>query len=113
MHTVVETQPFARRADDLLTEDERTEIARTISDNPKAGAVMRGTGGVRKLRIALQGRGKRGGARVIYYYYNETVPVFLLAMFAKNEKDNLTKAERNTLKGLAGTLIDAYQDRKP
>lgn len=61
-------------------------------------------GGVRKLRWGVEGRGKRGGVRVIYYFHNETIPVFLLNVFAKNERANLTKAERNLLKKLSAEL---------
>jgi hypothetical protein len=70
------------------------------------------TGGVRKLRWALSGRGKRGGARVIYYFYNEQLPVFLLAAYGKNEKANLSKAERNAMAKLIPILIEGYP-RKP
>ena len=63
---------------------------------------------MRKLRWALPGRGKRGGARVIYYYHNERLPVFLLAAYAKNEKTNLTQAERNAMKRLVPMLVAGY-----
>ena len=58
---------------------------------------MAGTGGVRKVRVALGGRGKSGGARVIYYFHSERLPVFALTVFAKNEKANLSPAERNAM----------------
>lgn len=79
--------------------------------NPKAGEIVPETGGVRKVRWALQGRGKRGGARVIYYYHNERLPVFLLAAYSKNEKANLSKAERNTIKRLVPLLVAGYPER--
>ena len=72
---------------------------------------MPDTGGARKLRWRTQGRGKRGGVRVIYYFYNESIPLFLLNVFAKNEKANLTKAERNEMKGLLPRLVAGYQRR--
>jgi len=62
----------------------------------------------RKLRWGLPGRGKRGGARVIYYYQNERLPVFLLAAYAKNERANLSKAERNAMKRLVPMLVEGY-----
>ena len=69
------------------------------------------TGGARKLRWRAQGRGKRGGVRVIYYYHNESLPLFLLNVFAKNEKANLTKAEWNEMKSLLPRLIRGYRKR--
>ena len=70
------------------------------------------TGGVRKIRWALAGKGKRGGARVIYYHQGERLPVFLLAAYAKNEKTNLSKAERNAMKRLVPILVAGYGARK-
>jgi len=72
---------------------------------------MKGTGGFRKLRVARGGKGKSGGARVIYIQRDNTVPVFLIAVFPKNEKENLTKAERNALKKRADTIFENYRRR--
>ncbi len=68
-----------------------------LARNPECGEIMQGTGGVRKVRVALDGRGKSGGARVIYYFHSEHLPLFALTIFAKNEKSNLTPAQRNAL----------------
>jgi hypothetical protein len=106
--TVVETARFLRDARPLLSDGERAELVALIGANPEAGQVIPETGGVRKLRWALRGRGKRGGARVIYYYHSERLPVFLLAAYAKNEKGNLTQAERNAMKRLAPMLVAGY-----
>jgi len=108
MITVIETKAFIARAERLLSEDQRAATIDFLSANPTAGDIMRGTGGARKIRIPLDGRGKRGGARVVYYFHNEDVPVYLLGLFAKNEKDNMTKAERNDLKKLVQLLISTY-----
>ena len=70
---------------------------------------MQGTGGVRKLRWAAKGKGKSGGSRVIYFFYNETIPLFLLTIFGKNEKANLSKSERNELAKLAKELVKNYE----
>lgn len=75
-----------------------------LAADPLCGDLIQGTGGVRKIRFAIQGRGKSGGVRVVYYYYNETRPLFLLTVFSKNEKGNLTMAERNSLAKLVKAL---------
>ena len=67
---------------------------------------MQGTGGIRKLRWGRGSRGKSGGARVIYYYHDQRIPLYLLTVFGKNEKDNLSKSERNDLAKLVSLLID-------
>lgn len=102
--TIVETNAYLRRAVRLMTEEERIACSELIAYDPACGEIMQGTGGVRKLRVALAGRGKRGGARVVYYFHNDSIPVFLLDVFGKNEKDNLTKAERNAMAGLTRVL---------
>ncbi len=109
--TVIETPSFLRDAAAALTDEERTEAISFLAANPEAGDIMPDTGGGRKLRWRAQGRGKRGGVRVIYYYHNESVPLFLLNVFAKNEKANLTKAERNEMKALLPRLIAGYRKR--
>ena len=69
---------------------------------------MTGTGGIRKLRWSAQGKGKSGGVRVIYYYYNKSIPLFLLTVFGKGEKVNLSKVESNELAKLTKLLRDSY-----
>ncbi len=109
--TVVETPTFIREVDALLTPVEQVELITFVATNPDSGAIMADTGGVRKLRWAAKGKGKRGGVRVIYYYHNERIPLFLLNVFAKNEKENLSNAERNEMKKLIPRLVNAYQGR--
>jgi hypothetical protein len=70
---------------------------------------MPGTGGVRKLRVATSGRGKRGGARIIYLFGGDDLPVFLLAAFAKNERSDLSKAQRNGLAKLTAEIMRNYR----
>ncbi len=91
--TIVELPEYIKRSEKILSKDERDELLYYLSSNPKAGNLLQGTGGVRKLRWASKGKGKSGGSRVIYFFYNETIPLFLLTMFGKNEKINLSKAD--------------------
>ncbi len=83
-----------------------------LGANPEAGKIVAGTGGVRKVRWGLAGRGKRGGARVIYYYYSERLPLLLLTAYPKNEKANLTQAECNAMKRLVQILVEGYPGKK-
>jgi len=82
-----------------------------IAANPDAGAEIRGTGGARKIRFAGKGKGKSGGYRVITFYSGSDIPVFLLNVFAKNEKTDLSQAERNKFKTVLADLADAYRRR--
>jgi len=102
--TVAETPEYLRCAERLLSAAERADVVAYLAAHPRAGDLMQGTGGVRKLRWALGGRGKSGGARVIYYFHSEAMPLYLLTVYGKNERANLTKAERNDLAGLVRIL---------
>ena len=84
--------------------NERSDVVDYLAAYPKAGDLIQGTGGIRKLRWARDARGKSGGVRVIYYFHSERIPLYLLTVFGKNEKANLTAAERNALAGLVFTL---------
>ena len=109
MQTVVETPTYLAAAGKLFSEEECADIVLTVAADPECGEVMKGTGGFRKFRVARGGKGKSGGARVIYIQRDNTVPVFLIAVFPKNEKENLTKAERNALKKRADTIFENYR----
>lgn len=78
--------------------------------DPKVGDVMRGTGGVRKMRFAFEHRGKSGGVRVIYVDFEVYEKIYLLTAYTKNEKDNLTKDEQNEIKKLISILEQQLQD---
>ena len=106
--TVVETGEFLKHAKPLMTDSERAGLVAFVGTNPEAGEIIAETGGVRKIRWALQGMGKRGGARVIYYYHNQRLPLFLLSAYAKSRKANLSKAERNAMKRLVPALVAGY-----
>jgi len=83
-----------------------------LAYNPAAGDLIPGAGGVRKLRWGLEGRGKRGGARVIYFYHDAEMPLFVLTAYAKNVRSDLSQADRNDFRALTGLLADAYRRRK-
>lgn len=104
MHTVAETPTFTRQAEKLLDEAERREVIDVLAADPEAGDLIPGTGGIRKLRVALSGQGKRGGARVIYYLLDETIPVYALAIYAKARKIDLKPEEKRALSELAAAI---------
>ena len=108
MQTVVELPEFRRKATALLSDSEKHRIISYLAANPQSGAIMQGTGGVRKFRWASGNKGKSGGVRVIYCYHNESIPLFLLTVFGKSEKANLSKAERNELAKIASILTKNY-----
>ncbi|MEK7246483.1 MAG: type II toxin-antitoxin system RelE/ParE family toxin [Pseudomonadota bacterium] len=110
MHTVVELPGYladARKA--RLTEAEQTAIADFLVRDPSAGAEIVGTGGARKVRFAGRGKGKSGGFRVITFFSGPDIPVFLLNVFAKGDKADLSKSERNALRTVLGGLVVYYR----
>lgn len=109
VQTVVGTPGYLRAAETIFTDTERTEIISMIAADSECGDLIQGTGGFRKVRVGRGGMGKRGGARVIYILRNELFPVFLITAYAKNEKDNLTKKERNELAKLADEIFARYR----
>ena len=104
MQTVIETPTFTRQADKLFSEDEKRELIDMLAENPLAGDEIPGTGGVRKLRFAASGRGKRGGARVIYYYLDRAMPVYALLAYTKAAKTDMTPEEKRTVSAIAAAL---------
>ena len=106
--TVVETPEFLSATRKLLTEKERTALVGYLGHNPTAGDVVQGTGGVRKLRWGIEGRGKRGGARVIYFYHGTGIPLFVLTAYAKNEQADLSNKNRNDFRKLTKLLVETY-----
>ena len=108
---VVETEEFLDHAKAILTGSERAALVAHLGANPEVGQVVPGTGGVRKIRWARPGQGKRGGARVIYYYYNQAIPLFALDIYAKNEKANLSEADKRALRRLLPILVSKYTKR--
>lgn len=110
MHCVTETHTFRNAADDAgMTEDEKVRLKNFLSENPDAGDLMVGTGGARKVRFAKPGRGKSGSYRVITYYSADDIPVFLMDVYAKGQKVNLSAAERAELKKELEAFADEYR----
>jgi hypothetical protein len=104
--SVVETASYLSKAEKIMSRFEMDSVGDTISINPTAGDIIKGTGGLRKMRIPLGGRGKRGGGRVIYWFHNEGYPAVLMWAFAKNEAADLTSAQSKTLSTVAATFIE-------
>ncbi len=111
MQTVAETPTFSRQADKIFSQDERRELIDFLARNPLASDEIPGTGGVRKLRFAASGRGKRGGARVIYYYADEAMPIYALLVYAKARKIDLTPNARRAVSALAAALKTARTEK--
>jgi hypothetical protein len=93
MYTVIETPVYANKVGGILTEDERDAFAAFVAANPTAGSVVRGSGGVRKVRWAQRGRGKSGGARVIYFNRLADGEIWLLTIYAKGERSRIPAHE--------------------
>ena len=106
--SIIETQRFIADAKSRLSSDEKDALIVTLARNPTAGVLIDGGSGLRKLRVATGGRGKSAGARVIYYFYDHTVPVFLLTVFAKNEKTDLSKRDLEAMAKSCKALASRY-----
>lgn len=94
----IETPVFTKRVKELLEENAYSSLLEELVKNPARGVVIEGTGGVRKIRIASSGHGKRGGARVIYYHFVSASQIAMLMIYQKSEKHDLTADERKSLK---------------
>lgn len=93
-----------------LNDEDYRRLQEELLADPKVGAVIKGTGGIRKMRFAFEHKGKSGGARVIYVDFEIYEEIYLLTAYAKNEKENLTKEERNELKRLVEILEHQLED---
>ena len=85
---------------ELLTDEEYADFQLNLAGHPLVGDLIQGTGGLRKVRVAAKSRGKRGGARVIYYYVSSAAQIRLLLIYAKGRKGDLSAAEKRTLRSL-------------
>jgi hypothetical protein len=93
----IETPEFVRKYDHIASQDEMMSLQRELIENPMKGLIVQGTGGSRKIRMRMPGRGKSGGARIIYYYVDLRGEIWLLDIYLKSEKDNLASSEKQKL----------------
>ncbi len=109
MHTIVEMEAFTRQAKMLRIMDEELDFIKLfVGLNPSAGNVVPGTGGARKIRIPLRGRGKSGGFRVITFYSGANIPVFLIDIYSKRERENITQARKKSIRKSVLRILKTY-----
>jgi hypothetical protein len=112
MLTVVETSAFARRAEKLLSIKEHEELVFYLALHPQSGDEIPGTGGVCKLRFAAKGKGKSGGVRVIYYFFDAESPLYAIFLYGKNERADLTPKQKQEVAAFAAVIKAAAKATK-
>jgi hypothetical protein len=110
--TVVETNAFLRKAEKLLSVDEHEEVLFYLALHPLTGDEIPGTGGVRKMRFAARGKGKSGGVRVIYYFFDEVNSLYAIFLYGKQEQANLTPQQKSEVANFAATIKAAAKLRR-
>ena len=110
--TIVELPLFQRLARDVWDNSEREAFIDFIARNPEAGDVIPETGGIRKVRWSRQGTGKRGGTRVIYFYHDTHTPIFLLLVYAKAQREDMTPDQKKQVRALAASLKQDYRQKE-
>jgi hypothetical protein len=106
--TVAETPVFLRQAAAIWSDEERTAFVDFIARNPEAGDLIPASGGLRKIRWRRQGIGTRGGTRIIYFYHDPGMPLYLLMIYAKARRDDLSPDARRAVQALVARLKQAY-----
>jgi hypothetical protein len=104
LQTVAETRVFSEDIGAMMSEAERDAVIVSIAAEPDGGDLIPGAGGLRKRRIALAGRGKSGGARVITLYLGDRFPVYAVFVYAKNERSDLSPQQRKALSQVVETI---------
>lgn len=112
LQAVAETRVFSEDIDAMLSREEREAVINALAENPAGGAAMPGTGGLRKRRIALPGRGKRGGARVVTLFLGENWPVYAVFIYAKNERESPSPAQARRLARVVEAIKLEARERK-
>ena len=111
--TVIETPEFLSATRKLISDETRAMLVDYLAYHPTASDLIPGTGCVRKLRWGLEGRGKRSGARVVYFHHDSDVPIFVLTAYAKNERADLSQQDRNDFRKLTASLVKTFKRTKP
>lgn len=111
MQTIVEINEYVKQASKLLDETEQNSIISHLASLPESGEIIQATGGVRKFRWTAKGKGKSGGVRIIHFYCDKDMPLFLLGVFSKSDKSNLSMAECNELKKLTTELKKLLREK--
>ncbi len=106
--TIVETHSFYKQSRKVLGEGEIEELKNFLALNPQAGDIIPGLRGIRKVRWQANQKGKSGGARIIYFFHNLNIPVFLLDIHAKSEKGDLSSQEKKIMNAMVDELIENY-----
>lgn len=106
--TVVETAVFLRQAAAVWSDQERAEFVDFIARNPEVGDLIPASGGIRKVRWGQRGSGKRGGVRVVYFYHDPAMPLYLLMIYAKAQRGDLSPDAQRAVQGLVARLMKAY-----
>ena len=109
LQVVVETTEYTKQAESCMDKKSRDDFISYIAQNPLEGELISGTGGARKIRwTADSNQGKSGGSRVIYYYHNQNMPIFLFTAYGKNQKGNISDSEKNLLKTIIKSIVKIY-----
>jgi hypothetical protein len=109
--SVIELAGYRRRAAELLTSAEQDAVIDLVAYEPTCGDVIPGTGGLRKVRVGRGGSGKRGGARIVYYFHDLDMPIYLLALYAKNEKSDLSAREKREFAGFVKEIARQWRKK--
>lgn len=111
--SIVETKTFTKTTSNIADEDTIEEMLEYIARNPLSGDVIEGTSGCRKLRWRRnKNTGKSSGMRTIYYFYNESMPIYLLLSYAKNQRDNISQETKSILKAMVTDLTKLHKGAK-
>ncbi len=112
MHTVAQLRSFDTAARDAgMSEQEIEDLVTYLSENPDAGDEMTGTGGCRKVRLAGRGKGKSGGYRTVTFFSGDSMPVYLITVFSKGERSNLTALECRALKEITKRIVNEHRGK--
>ena len=110
--TIAEMAQAKRELDSVLSESEHDQLIDWLAMNPDAGDIIQGTNGVRKTRWGYDGKGKRGGLRIIYYFRDLNMPIYVIAVYKKNEKLNLTAQEKRVISQMVDKVVMAWAHRR-